>query len=331
MKLCMIGCGEHAASSHGPAQALYAGRHPGVVLAGCADLDPDRAARHRERFGFARSYSDAWAMLEAEHPDAVVLVVPDVATCELATRVLEQGYPLLLEKPPGRTPAELDRMAAAADKGGHGGRPVPHQVAFNRRFAPLVREARDRVASLRAAAPLQHVHYEMTRVDRRDPDFSTTAIHGIDAVRFLAGSDYARVRFTYAEHPEIAPGVADIFLDAVMESGATAHLAFCPTAGVVVERATIHARGHTLLLQIPMWGGFDSPGHLWHFEGGGLKADSSGSPGAEPYALGGFYAEYEAFLGDLAAGRTPSPSLRECLQSVAVAERIRQRESEYHA
>src|SRR6185503_12210446 len=169
MKLCMIGCGEHAASSHGPAQALYAGRHPGVVLAGCADLDPDRAARHRERFGFARSYSDAWAMLEAEHPDAVVLVVPDEATCELATRVLEQGYPLLLEKPPGRTPAELDRMAAAADKGGHAGRPVPHQVAFNRRFAPLVREARDRVASLRAAAPLQHVHYEMARVDRRDP------------------------------------------------------------------------------------------------------------------------------------------------------------------
>jgi predicted dehydrogenase len=331
MKLCAIGCGEHAQSSHGPAQALYAARHPGVVLAACADLDAGRAARHRERFGFGRSYADAWAMLDAERPDAVVVVVPEDQTCAVASRVLEQGYPLLLEKPPGRTPAEVDLMTAEAERGGRDGRPVPHQVAFNRRFAPMVREARERIAALGDGAPVQHVHYEMTRVDRRDPDFSTTAIHGIDAVRFLAGSDYARVRFSYGEHPELGPGVADILLDAVMASGATAHLAFCPTAGVVVERATVHARGHTLFLHIPMWGGFDSPGHLWHFEAGRLKAESSGSPGSEAFELGGFYAEYEAFLGDLAAGRPPSPGLRESRQSVAVAERIRQRESEYQA
>ena len=45
----------------------------------------------------------------------------------------------------------------------------------------------------------------MTRVDRRDPDFSVTAIHGIDAVRFLARSDYAHVRFRYQEHPTSGP------------------------------------------------------------------------------------------------------------------------------
>jgi predicted dehydrogenase len=171
----------------------------------------------------------------------------------------------------------------------------------------------------------------MTRVDRRDRDFSTTAIHGIDAVRFLAGSDYSTVRFSYRERPEIGPGVADIFMDAVMASGATAHLAFCPTAGVVVERATLHALGHTFFLQIPMWGGIDSPGHLRHYADGHERAHVVGDAAAEPFVLGGFYAEYEAFLGDLAAGRTPSPDLRESRQSVAVAERIRHRESEFHA
>jgi predicted dehydrogenase len=139
MKLCAIGCGAHAASSHGPAQALYAARHPGLTLAGCCDLDPARAAAHRERFGFARSYSDPWAMLEAERPDAVVLVVAEDATCAVASRVLEQGYPLLLEKPPGRTPDEVDRMVNAAEAGGRRGRVIPHQVAFNRRFAPRAR------------------------------------------------------------------------------------------------------------------------------------------------------------------------------------------------
>lgn len=326
MKLCAIGCGEHAASSHGPAQALYAARHPGFVLAACSDIDAARAARHRDRFGFARSSSDPWAMLDAERPDAVVVVVSDDAMCEVASRVLELGYPLLLEKPPGRTTEEVDRMAAAAEAGG---RKVLHQVAFNRRFAPMVRAARD--AAVEIGAPLQHVDYEMTRVGRRDPDFSTTAIHGIDAVRFLAGSDYASVRFSYRERPEIGPGVADIFMDAVMAAGTTAHLAFCPNAGVVVERATLHADGHSLFVHVPMWGGADSPGRLEHFEGGRLRARVVGDASAEPFVLGGFYAEYEAFLGDVAAGRTPSPGLRESRQSVAVAERIRRRESEFHA
>jgi predicted dehydrogenase len=326
MKLCAIGCGEHAASSHGPAQARYASRHPDLRLAACCDLDPERAARHRERFGFARSYSDPWAMLATERPDAVVLVVPADVTCDVACRVLGLGYPLLVEKPPGRTAAEVDRMAAAAQRGP---RPVPHQVAFNRRHAPLVREARARLAA--GGATLDHVHYEMTRVDRRDPDFSTTAIHGIDAVRFLAGSDYASVRFSYHEHPDRGPGVADIFMDAVMASGATAHLGFCPTAGVAVERATLHACGRTFFVHVPMWGGVDSPGRLWHFEDGQLHAEAAGEQSAEPFVLGGFYSEYEAFLGDLAAGRTPSPGLRESRQSVAVAERIRHREGEFHA
>jgi predicted dehydrogenase len=204
-------------------------------------------------------------------------------------------------------------------------------VAFNRRFAPLVRELRRRIE---AAGSLQHVHYEMTRVGRRDSDFSTTAIHGIDAVRFLAGSDYAEARFRYRELPEAGPGVANILLDAVMATGATAHLAFCPVAGVLVERVTAHAHGHSFLLQVPMWGGVDSPGRLQHFENGRLVADLSGETvgdGIALFELGGFYREYAAFLDDVEGGRLPSPGLRESRQSVEVAERIRNRSPAYPA
>jgi hypothetical protein len=141
------------------------------------------------------------------------------------------------------------------------------------------------------------------------------------------------VRFRYQERPDLGPGVANIFMDAAMASGATAHLAFCPVAGVVVERATVQADGHTFFLQVPMWGALDSPGRLQHFEKGVLAGEwSGGASGANaPFELGGFYAEYEAFLGDLAAGKTPSPSLREARQSVLIAEQIRQRRSEFRA
>jgi predicted dehydrogenase len=273
-------------------------------------------------------------MLDAETPDAVVLVVPENATPALASSILDRGLPVLIEKPPGRTAAEIDGLIAAAIRGGRSEKPVPHQVAFNRRFAPLVREMRRRLAALPGSPPIQHLHYEMTRVDRRDPDFSITAIHGIDAVRSLAASDYAEVRFRYQEHPALGAGVANIFMDAVMASGATAHLAFCPNAGVVVERAQAQAVGHSLFLEIPMWDAFDSPGRLQHLERGVCVADLRGdavSDGPAAWELGGFHAEYEAFLGDLAAGRTPSPSLLEARQSVVVAQHIRERRSEFRA
>jgi myo-inositol 2-dehydrogenase / D-chiro-inositol 1-dehydrogenase len=334
MKLCVIGCGEHAASSHGPAQARYAAAHPDLDLAACCDLDPERAVQHRERFGFSRSYTDPLVMLDEEKPDAAVLVVPESMTSVLGCAVLERGVPVLIEKPPGRTLTELDRLIAAAETRTGRTKPVPHQVAFNRRFVPLVQETRRRLAALGPPSAIHHVHYEMTRVDRRDRDFSTTAIHGIDAVRFLAGADYARATFRYQELPRHGPGVCNIQMDAVMESGATAHLAFHPVAGVVVERATIHLGHHTFFLQVPMWGAFDSPGRLQHLERGRRQADLTGDAdanGGAAFALGGFYAEYEAFLGDLREGRTPSPSLRESRQSVEVAACLRERRPAYRA
>jgi predicted dehydrogenase len=323
-RLCQIGCGEHARVAHGPSQARCARERGDLLLAACCDLDPERAGSFRREFGYARAFTDPATMLGVERPDAVVVVVPVENTVTVASLVLERGIPLLLEKPPGQRVAEVDRLIAAAGKGR-----VPHQVAFNRRFAPLVRELRRRIEE---AGPLQHLHYEMTRVERRDPDFSTTAIHGLDAVRYLAGCDYAEARFRYRELPELGPGVADILVDAVMTSGATAHLAFCPVAGVLVERATAHVHGHTLFLHVPMWSGVDSPGRLWHFTGGKLVADLGGDrvgDGTALFELGGFYRETAAFLDDVVAGRPPSPSLRESRQSVEIAEHVRERRPEY--
>jgi len=328
MKLCQVGCGEHARVAHGPSQARCARERPGLVLAGCCDLDPARAESFRRDFGYARAYGDPVVMIERERPDAVVVVVPVAHTVAVGSLVLERGLPLLLEKPPGETVKDVDRLIAAAEGGG---RVVPHQVAFNRRYAPLLRELRRRLAE---AGPLQHLHYEMTRVERRDPDFSTTAIHGLDAVRYLAGSDYAQARFRYHELEALGPGVANILVDAVMASGATAHLAFCPVAGVLVERAVAHAHGHSLSLHVPMWNGVDAPGRLWHFTGGTLCADFDGAQvgdGTALHELGGFYRETATFLDDVAAGRAPSPSLRESRQSVAIAEALRERRAEFRA
>jgi predicted dehydrogenase len=327
MRLCQVGCGEHARVAHGPSQARCARERRDLVLSACCDVDAGRAESFRRDFGHARAFANVVTMLETERPDAVVVVVPVERTVAVASLVLERGIAVLLEKPPGETPADVDRLIAAVERGGG----TPHQVAFNRRFVPLVRELRRR---LDEAGPPQHLHYEMARVERRDPDFSTTAIHGIDAVRYLAGSDFAAARFRYREMPALGPGVANILVDAVMASGATAHLAFTPVAGVLAERAAAHAHGHSFFLHVPMWDGVDSPGRLWHFAAGKLAAEVRGDrpgEGSALFELGGFYGETVAFLDAVAAGRPPSPSLRESRQSVEIAERIRERRAEYRA
>jgi predicted dehydrogenase len=80
-----------------------------------------------------------------------------------------------------------------------------------------------------------------------------------------------------------------------------------------------------------MWNAFDSPGRLLHLARGTAVLDTAGEASAMAWELGGFYAEYEAFLGDVAEGRTPGPSLEQARQSVVVAEHIRERRSAYKA
>ncbi len=118
MRLCQVGCGEHARVAHGPSQARCARERADLVLAGCCDLDAARAEAFRRDFGYGQAFTDPRAMLEAERPDAVVVVVPVERTVAVGSMVLERGLPLLLEKPPGETVAEVDRLIAAAERGG---------------------------------------------------------------------------------------------------------------------------------------------------------------------------------------------------------------------
>ncbi len=326
-RVCVIGCGSLSTSAHGPSLRRYADRHEGVVLAGCCDLDPARAEAYRVRFGFERSYTDFREMLAREKPDAVCLMAPVDRTCELSCAVLELGFPLILEKPPGLNRAECLAMIAAAERSG-----APNQVAFNRRYVPLVRELKTRLEREFRPCDIQDIRYDFFRIGRRDADFSTTAIHGIDTVRFLAGSPYRRVRFCYQPLPALGPTVANIFLECEMESGATAHLNFCPATGVVLERAAAALFDHTFLLHIPIWKGFDSPGRLQHLFRGDLveDLDGGGIEGSdEMFVASGFYGENASFLDDLRAGRRPAGDIRSGLQSVEIADAIRRRLPEY--
>jgi predicted dehydrogenase len=326
-KICIVGCGQLANSHHGPSYLKYAAENPGVEFAACCDIEIQRAETFAKRFNFDSVYSDFEKMLAIEKPDAVCLLVPPEKIQPLACKILDKGIPTLIEKPPGMTLDELEKMISSAAK-----KQTPNQVAFNRRYTPLVVQLKEMIESAVYEGSLQHIHYDLCRVGRDDLDFSTTAIHGIDTVRFLVGSDYARVDFYYQELPKIGPGRMNIFLACRFKSGVTAHLSFTPLSGVVMERATLHSFNNIYFLKIPIWNAIDAPGNLLHIKNGEIELDLSGlmvSQGKDDFILNGFYGENASFFNDIRNGISPSGDLKSARQSVTIAQAIRERRTSY--
>ena len=325
-RVCVIGCGEHSRAAHGPSLRRYAAAHSDVVLDACCDRDAIRAESWRAEFGFRRTLSDVSAVL-GEAPDALILAVTPSVACGIAEEVLRRGIPVLLEKPPAldvRGARRLARLSTA----------VPHLVAFNRRFFPLMSELHSALHDSSSPGTVQVISYTMIRVDRRDPDFSTTAIHAFDAVRFLAGSDYAELRFSYRDVPGMGPGVTDVVAEGRMRSGTRVLLSICPAAGAVIERVEAHVPGHSYFLHLPVWNALDAPGRLIHLHDGKVIEDRRGEGEAKAADLvetNGFLAEITTFLDGLRSGRALSPDLVSSVQSVEVMQAMRRRRPVYRS
>ncbi|UKS26872.1 Gfo/Idh/MocA family oxidoreductase [Paenibacillus sp. HWE-109] len=325
-RICIVGCGQMAEHGHGPAWREYADRNSGVTLAACCDIDEARAGSFQQKFGFSRRYTDIGTMLEREKPDAICLVVPAHLMTTMAIPLLEKGYPQLLEKPPGLNREETIRLIQAAERGD-----APNQVAFNRRYMPLVLKLQE-VLKLRGDSGIHTIRYVMYRTGRTDEDFATTAIHGIDLVSYIAGSAYRHIQFRYQELPDVGTRVANIYVTGELVSGAVIELCFCPVSGGCIERMEVSTWNHTFFLELPVWGSPDIPGRLLHSERNQGVTDISGNlaEGMDKlFAMNGFYEENCRFFDEIRAGRKPKGDIKSGLQAVEIADCIRNRKAEY--
>ena len=321
LNICMIGCGSFAQLCHGPAQRKYAGAHPEVRLAACCDVDESRARDYARAFGFARHGTDMLAMLAAENPDAVVMAVPPTMTCSVASLVLERGFPLLMEKPPGLSPAELNRLIAAAARGG-----ARAQVAFNRRYMPVMRRAREILDAGIPPESVGRIDYEMIRFDRWDPDFSTTAIHALDAALFLARSPFLAAEIRLQSQKMGEREAVNIAVEAECAAGGRVRVNIQPVAGCNTDTARIHAVGHSLAIKIPVSPQSTADGALEHWQGDKLVTTFSDHDRDVVEKLG-ILGETEAFLAAVRSGSNLIPGLQDCHQQVALMEAIRLRRS----
>lgn len=318
LKVCLIGCGGMANDGHGPAFQKIAQENSHIHLAACCDIDAGRAEDFRKRFGFTRSYTDLDEMLRVEQPDAVSLIVPVPLTEKLSIKLLEAGIPVILEKPPGMNREQTLRMMDVAARTG-----TLHQVAFNRRYMPIIQKFRE----LRKNCQPHLWQYDFFRSGRKDADFSTTSIHAIDTVRFLAGQDYESVEIEYLPNPAGEGYVPTILLSARFRDGQRAKITFVPASGLSAERCIMHGGNETITANLAYHGigSQDGNGSIVLSRRNEIILHETAPEGEEAFVSNGFYGENFHFLQCVQKGIQPAGDIASGLQAVEIADCIRQR------
>ena len=321
IRIGLAGCGDIVKRYYLP--ALKRLQEEGKVkLAACCDLDSAKA-RETAAAGFQAVYTDTLEMMEREKPDGQIMAVPVERTALLAMEAAPMGIPIMLEKPPALTKEEAEKLAEAFRKYN-----VLHQVAFNRHFIPVAQDLKEKLKK----ETVRNLAVQMCRIGRVEPTFYTTAIHGIDLLRYLADGDYEKVSFTYQDLPEYGPHVSNFYLDCRFENGIRGQIAILVDSGIVNERVFASCKGTAYYARLPVWECSDSPGGVTVYKQdciiASLKGPAVGSP-LENAVASGFYGEILHFLQAVESGKQPAESMNYALPLVEIAQKLHNREREY--
>ncbi|MGW1375814.1 bi-domain-containing oxidoreductase [Streptomyces sp. NPDC002446] len=149
VRLAFVGAGNYATSMLLP---HLAGRE-GVALSTVVTTTALSAANAQRKFGFAEATTDLDAVLGDKSIDAVFVVTRHSSHAELTRRALLAGKAVFVEKPLALAEDELAGVLAAVEESGND----RLQVGFNRRFAPLLQEARKRFGARTGPASLRYL------------------------------------------------------------------------------------------------------------------------------------------------------------------------------
>ena len=143
----------------------------------------------------ARVYDSLEAMLDAGGIDGVLVCVPSDRHLETVKRLVAEQLPILNEKPLGVTSGEAREASRLAASAG-----VPLQIGFWRRFVPMLKELRERIASGEMGGIYAVANYQW---DGAPPStffrqhsggiFVDMGVHEFDQTRFLTGQEFVSI------------------------------------------------------------------------------------------------------------------------------------------
>jgi predicted dehydrogenase len=277
-------------------------------LSALCDLRQEHAQAMADRYGFARAYGDLGEMLDREKPDGCVAISPLPVTAQIASRIIREGVPLLMEKPPGATVEEAREIAELVDQRG-----VPVMVSMNRRFDP----AFERAMIWKRDRPVAYLRGTIIRHNRRETDFILgTAIHPVDTMRAIAGDVQS-----FSADMRRVDGVQWYVVHLTFRSGTIGTLEVLTTTGAVAESYECFGTDYRVNVRV----GEADTGEVCCWEKGQLVVREEPAQRLPLFVRNGAYGETVAFIAALKSGCQPRPSPADVLGSVELCHAIARR------
>ncbi len=188
LKAAVIGVG-----SMGQHHARVYTALPTTTLVGVADVNADRAEQLASTYG-VRAYADYRRMLDTEDPDLVTVAVPTSLHEAVATRAMESGAHVLIEKPIAATIGEAQRLIERAED-----LERKMMVGHIVRFDPAIQALKKHLDDGELGRIFQIMCRRVGPFPARIRDVGVVidlAPHDLDIMRFISGDEPVRV---YAE------------------------------------------------------------------------------------------------------------------------------------
>ncbi|NLF87344.1 Gfo/Idh/MocA family oxidoreductase [Candidatus Bathyarchaeota archaeon] len=187
---------------------------PSTELIAVCDVNADRAKAMADQYG-AKPYSDSTEMLKNKDIQAVNVCTWSTILYQEASKALNAGKHVLVEKPMSTTPDQARQLVKTAEENG-----LHLTVGFLMRFIPGLQHIRQSVENKKIGDLVSVTAKRVSQWPERIGDVGVvkdTAIHDIDVMRFISkqdpvsvyakmGSkriqkfeDYAQIMLTYAD------------------------------------------------------------------------------------------------------------------------------------
>ncbi|MEV0065438.1 MULTISPECIES: bi-domain-containing oxidoreductase [unclassified Amycolatopsis] len=233
LRVGFVGAGNYASSMLLP----HLVAHDRVALSEVVTTSALSGANAKRKFGFARATTDLDALLADESVDTLFVVTRHSSHAELTRRALLAGKAVFVEKPLALSEKELRGIVEAIEESGNN----RLQVGFNRRFAPLLNEARMQFGPRLGPASVRYLvnagRLESTswynQADSEGSRFVGEGGHFIDTVSWFLGSDPISVYAT------ATPGNDDLQVLLRYADGSTAAISYVTSGSTSFQKETL--------------------------------------------------------------------------------------------
>jgi predicted dehydrogenase len=319
LSVAIIGCG---AIGHKRARAL-----PGARLVACADLIFERAqelANEAPGVEAVVSWPDVVARPDI---DVVVVATTNNALASVTQRALEAGKHVLVEKPAGRSAAEITSLMATSRARG-----LRVRVGFNHRYHPAIQKAHELVTR-GALGPLMFIRgryghggrvgYE--KEWRANPDLSgggeliDQGVHLIDLSGWFLGP-FTHVEGFATTYFWNMPVDDNAFLTLRTSAGQCAFLHVSCSEWKNLFSFEIYGREGKLAID-GLGGSYGTERIAWY-----KMRPEMGPPDTTMWEYPGgdrsWALEFTDFVEDIRQRRDPNPGLREAMAALEIVEKV---------